>query len=191
MTVIAIFGLVLPTASTRAENEPEEADWKLGVLIAQYEKERNQGLTKLNERYIQKIKLRKKEALRDGDLAAANECDRQIKKLAGEIEEIGAGAKAAPLMASLAGDWHITTSKWRFTIHPDGVVTSTHNSISEERRGRMEVIDLEHRLVRLHLLRDAAGRTHGESRLWKVSPDSKSMSGSGVEGGSKLPAKRR
>ncbi|MCA9449431.1 MAG: hypothetical protein KC931_20095 [Candidatus Omnitrophica bacterium] len=81
------------------------------------------------------------------------------------------------MIASLAGDWRLTTTGWEFDILEDGRVNA------ERQTGRIEVIDLDQRIVKMLGFDQIA--------IWKVSEDLKSMNGTGVKGGSRHPAERR
>ena len=121
-------------------------DSKLGELVQRYEKEKFGVLNLVNKRYVEKAKELKKQAMKAGDLDAANAANRQLKALISEGKKLKQEHANAQLIAGLAGDWKLTSSGWKFRIHPDGSVTASE-PIKE--RGKIEVINLEEGIVRM------------------------------------------
>lgn len=142
-------------------------DPKLKVLTKEYERLKLQQLVQLNKTYIAKIEGRLKKAMREGDLPAANQADRVMKRLITENTALERRQKSAELIASLAGEWELATTRWGFKIFPDGRVTPT--KAEGDREGRIFVIDLEKKMVRM--------TGFPTTMTWEVTAGSESLHG--------------
>jgi len=155
-----LIGFGLPNAHS-AETSP---DLELEMLLDKYEREKLDLMVRLNTTYIERIEARLRSAMKEGNLPAANQTDRALKDLQAENDALILRRESADLIASLAGEWEILTTRYRFKVFPNGRVI--HLESDEPYTGqRMIVVDLEKRKVRLNTI------------TWEVTEGSKSLYG--------------
>lgn len=145
---LILTSLLICIAATTGSAADAAPDPELELLQRQYEREKLELTVRLNSAYIEKYEARLKKAMKQEDLAAANLADRRLKQLRAENQALIARRESEDLVASLAGDWEIATTRWRFRVFPDGRVISI--DADDPYLGQMVVVDLEKRLVRFN-----------------------------------------
>ncbi len=89
-----------------------------------------------------------------------------------EIERLLSSIAASKLMLDLEGAWEFTTTRNRFDVASDGRVFAGDSD------GVVRILDAERRIVQINAHR------------YQLAPDGRSLSGAGLPGGSRHPARK-